>query len=200
MLGVDDLVVVTTPDAVLVLPAQPRRRGEEHRRRPRSARCPRSHAPLSVYRPWGHSEGVDQGQRFQVERIVVTPGGTLSLPKHMHRAEHWVVVHGTAAVTIGEEQRTVHENKSTYVPMGAVHRLADPGRIPLELVEVQPGHTWAKTTSCGSKTSTAARQVQPRLNKAAPAPIFPRRLLGDRPAGLVFTDPTHQSVWRQARG
>jgi mannose-6-phosphate isomerase-like protein (cupin superfamily) len=79
------------------------------------------------------------GERFQVKRIVVTPGRTLSLQRHMHRSEHWVVVRGTAMVTIGEKQNTVHENESTYIPIGAIHRLANPGKIPLELIEVQTG-------------------------------------------------------------
>jgi mannose-1-phosphate guanylyltransferase / mannose-6-phosphate isomerase len=139
VLGVDDLVVVTTPDAVLVLP---RSRAEEVKNivaALKARNVPEAINHRRVYRPWGYYEGVDQGERFQVKRIVVTPGSTLSLQKHMHRAEHWVVVRGTAAVTIGEEQRTVHENESTYIPMGAVHRLANPGRIPLELVEVQTG-------------------------------------------------------------
>jgi mannose-1-phosphate guanylyltransferase/mannose-6-phosphate isomerase len=139
VVGLQDLVVVTTADAVLVLPrnraeevkdlvaelkAQGRGEASNHRR---------------VHRPWGHYEGVDVGERFQVKRIVVTPGSTLSLQRHMHRAEHWVVVRGTAAVTIGEEQRSVHENESIYIPIGTVHRLANPGKIPLELIEVQTG-------------------------------------------------------------
>ena len=139
VLGVADLIVVTTPDAVLVLPraraedvktlvAELRRKGRveatEHRR---------------VYRPWGHYESVDSGERFQVKRIVVVPGGKLSLQKHHHRAEHWVVVRGTAEVTVGDEVRVVHENESIYIPIGSVHRLANPGRIALELIEVQTG-------------------------------------------------------------
>ena len=139
VLGVDDLVVVSTPDAVLVLP---RSRAEEVKdvvAALKARNVPEAMNHRRVYRPWGHYEGVDQGERFQVKRIVVTPGSTLSLQKHMHRAEHWVVVRGTAAVTIGQEQRTVHENESTFIPLGAVHRLANPGRIPLELIEVQTG-------------------------------------------------------------
>ena len=139
VLGVDDLIVVTTPDAVLVLPraraedvktlvAELRRKGRveatEHRR---------------VHRPWGYYESVDSGERFQVKRIVVAPGGKLSLQKHHHRAEHWVVVRGTAEVTVGDEVRVVHENESIYIPIGSVHRLANPGRIALELIEVQTG-------------------------------------------------------------
>jgi mannose-1-phosphate guanylyltransferase/mannose-6-phosphate isomerase len=139
ILGVDDLVVVTTPDAVLVMPrsraervrevfsdlkARGRSEASDHRR---------------VYRPWGHYESVDAGERFQVKRIVVTPGSRLSLQRHLHRAEHWVVVRGTAAVTIGDLERMVHENESIYVPIGATHRLANPGKISLELIEVQTG-------------------------------------------------------------
>jgi mannose-1-phosphate guanylyltransferase/mannose-6-phosphate isomerase len=91
------------------------------------------------WRPWGNYESIDAGQRFQVKRIVVNPGGKLSLQKHHHRAEHWVVVRGTAEVTIGETVQTVHENESVYIPIGSVHRLANPGRIALELIEVQTG-------------------------------------------------------------
>ena len=139
VLGLNDLIVVTTPDAVLVLPraraedvkklvaelnAQGRAEAKEHRR---------------VYRPWGHYDSVDGGDRFQVKRIVVTPGGKLSLQKHHHRAEHWVVVRGTAEVTIGDKVQMVHENESIFIPIGTVHRLANPGRIMLELIEVQTG-------------------------------------------------------------
>ena len=83
--------------------------------------------------------GIDQGEGFQVKRIVVRPGGMLSLQKHHHRAEHWVVVRGTAEVTVGDEVRVVHENESIYIPIGAVHRLANQGKIPLEPIEVQTG-------------------------------------------------------------
>jgi mannose-1-phosphate guanylyltransferase / mannose-6-phosphate isomerase len=139
VLGVEDLIVVTTPDAVLVLPRaraeevkslvaelqrQGRAEAKEHRR---------------VHRPWGYYESIDGGERFQVKRIVVLPGGKLSLQKHHHRAEHWVVVRGAAEVTVGEQVRTVHENESIYIPIGSVHRLANPGRIALELIEVQTG-------------------------------------------------------------
>ena len=106
------------------LKAQNRREAVEHRR---------------IYRPWGYYQGVDNGTRYQVKRIVVKPGARLSLQKHFHRAEHWVVVKGTAAVTVGEDVRTVHENESVYIPIGSVHRLANPGKIPLELIEVQVG-------------------------------------------------------------
>src|SRR5262249_48021118 len=92
-----------------------------------------------VHRPWGYYDSVDMGERFQVKRIVVRPGGTLSLQKHLHRSEHWVVVRGTAEVTIGEATKIVHENESAYIPLGTVHRLKNPGKIPLELIEVQTG-------------------------------------------------------------
>ncbi len=139
VVGVDDLVVVSTTDAVMVIP---RARAQEVRelvsklkteKRPEATDHKRSH------RPWGYYESIDAGDRFQVKRIVVTPGGVLSLQKHRHRAEHWVVVRGTAEVTIGETVRAVHENESVYIPIGSVHRLANKGKIPLELIEVQTG-------------------------------------------------------------
>jgi mannose-1-phosphate guanylyltransferase / mannose-6-phosphate isomerase len=92
-----------------------------------------------VYRPWGFYQSADSGSRYQVKRICVNPGARLSLQKHFHRSEHWVVVRGVAEVTIGEEVKLYHENESAYVPIGAVHRLANPGKIPLELIEVQVG-------------------------------------------------------------
>src|SRR5262249_36229699 len=139
IVGVDDLVVVTTADAVLVtsrakaesvkalveqLKAQNRREAVEHRR---------------IYRPWGYYQGVAMGARYQVKRIVVKPGARLSLQKHFHRAEHWVVVKGTAEVTVGSDVKIVHENESIYIPIGSVHRMGNPGKIPLELIEVQVG-------------------------------------------------------------
>jgi mannose-1-phosphate guanylyltransferase/mannose-6-phosphate isomerase len=139
VLGVENLMVVTTPDAVLVLP---RSRAEDVKDIVSELKArgrPEATDHRRVDRPWGHYDSVDRGDRFQVKRIVVLPGGTLSLQKHMHRAEHWVVVRGTAAVTIEQEQRHVHENESIYIPIGKVHRLANPGRIPLELIEVQTG-------------------------------------------------------------
>jgi mannose-1-phosphate guanylyltransferase / mannose-6-phosphate isomerase len=139
VVGVRDLAVVATPDAVLVVP---RGRAEEVKRLVASLTAASRVEAINhrrVHRPWGHYDSVDTGERFQVKRIVVKPGGTLSLQKHMHRAEHWVVVRGTAEITIGEDKRIIHENESIYVPMGAVHRLANPGRIPLEIIEVQTG-------------------------------------------------------------
>jgi len=137
--GLQDVIVVTTPDAVLVLNAKEadkvkalvddlkrrnRREVVEHRR---------------VYRPWGYYQSVDEGARYQVKRILVRPGGRLSLQKHFHRAEHWIVVKGTAEVTRDENVVQVHENESIYLPIGCQHRLSNPGKIDLELIEVQTG-------------------------------------------------------------
>ncbi|MFM6991722.1 MAG: mannose-1-phosphate guanylyltransferase/mannose-6-phosphate isomerase [Rhodoferax sp.] len=137
--GLTDLIVVETADAVLVahkeqtqhvkkivdkLKEQSRSEGQIHRK---------------VFRPWGWYDGVDAGERFQVKRIVVKPGGILSLQMHHHRAEHWIVVSGTARVTRGDETFLVSENESTFIPLGTTHRLENPGRVPLEMVEVQSG-------------------------------------------------------------
>jgi mannose-1-phosphate guanylyltransferase/mannose-6-phosphate isomerase len=139
VLGVKDLVVVSTPDAVLVVP---RDRAQEVRglvAQLKTENRPEATDHRRVHRPWGFYDSIDAGERFQVKRIVVRPGGTLSLQKHQHRSEHWVVVRGTAEVTIGSDARAVHENESIYIPIGAVHRLANSGKIPLELIEVQTG-------------------------------------------------------------
>lgn len=90
-------------------------------------------------RPWGHFETLRMGKRFQVKSITVDPGGKLSLQSHVHRAEHWVVVEGTATVTIGSERKLVGENQSVYIPLGTVHRLENLGKVPLQLIEVQTG-------------------------------------------------------------
>jgi mannose-1-phosphate guanylyltransferase/mannose-6-phosphate isomerase len=139
VLGAKDLVVVSTPDAVLVLP---RARAQEVRElvaQLKSEHRPEATDHRRVHRPWGFYDSIDAGERFQVKRIVVQPGGALSLQKHRHRAEHWVVVRGTAEVTIADKVKAVHENESIYIPIGAVHRLANHGKIPLELIEVQTG-------------------------------------------------------------
>jgi mannose-1-phosphate guanylyltransferase/mannose-6-phosphate isomerase len=139
LVGVDDLVVIETPDAVLVsdrmrsqdvkhivmaLAVQGREEQTLHRK---------------VHRPWGWYDSIDEGSRFKVKRIQVNPGASLSLQKHHHRAEHWIVVKGTAEITNGEKKLTLTENQSTYIPLGEVHRLANPGTIPLEVIEVQSG-------------------------------------------------------------
>jgi mannose-1-phosphate guanylyltransferase/mannose-6-phosphate isomerase len=139
VVGVDDLVVVSTPDAVLVVPRERAQEVRELVAKLKSAKRSEATDHRCGHRPWGYYDSIDKGERFQVKRIVVHPGGTLSLQKHHHRAEHWVVVRGTAEVTISTEVKDVHENESIYIPIGAVHRLANRGRIPLELIEVQTG-------------------------------------------------------------
>jgi len=140
LVGVENLVVVVTDDAVLVAD---RARAEDLKKLVEKLRTEKraeadSHA--KVHRPWGNYQPLDRGERYQVKRIVVNPGGRLSLQKHAHRAEHWVVVRGTALVTIGDEKKTLRENESVYVPLGAVHRLENPGTTPVELIEVQSGN------------------------------------------------------------
>ena len=133
------MVVVTTPDAVLVTSRDKSEQVKDLVEQLKAQNREQAVRHLRVYRPWGYYQGVDLGTRYQVKRIVVKPNAMLSLQKHFHRSEHWVVVHGTAEVTIGSEVRTVHENESAYIPIGSVHRLANPGKIPLELIEVQAG-------------------------------------------------------------
>ncbi|WP_298354743.1 mannose-1-phosphate guanylyltransferase/mannose-6-phosphate isomerase [Rhodoblastus sp.] len=139
VLGVDDVIVVTTDDAVLVLGA---RHGDKVKDlvdelKRRKLKQAREHRRL--YRPWGYYQSIDGGERYQVKRIVVKPGHKLSLQKHYHRAEHWIVVRGSAEVTRDNEVRMIHENESVYLPIGSVHRLVNPGKIDLELIEVQTG-------------------------------------------------------------
>lgn len=138
-IGVDDLVIVETDDAVMIAP---RDRVQEVKQIVTQLKeRGRSEAEIhrKAYRPWGHYDLVDTGERHQTKRIVVKPGGKLSVQKHHHRAEHWVVVKGTALVTRGDEQLLITENESAYIPLGIVHCLENPGVIPLEIVEVQSG-------------------------------------------------------------
>jgi mannose-1-phosphate guanylyltransferase/mannose-6-phosphate isomerase len=138
-LGVKDLVVVETADAVLV--SDWSRTQDVKQLLEEIAKAGRSEADthVKVYRPWGSYESLAFGGRFQVKRIVVNPGKVLSLQFHHHRAEHWVVVRGTAKITVEGEVRLLGEDQSTYIPLGAVHRMENPGRIPLEIIEVQTG-------------------------------------------------------------
>jgi len=137
--GVDDLVVVATQDAVLVS-SQKDANGLKRLVAKLKTIAPQvTEDHLRVHRPWGSYQSVDNGDRHQVKRIIVKPGGRLSLQKHHHRSEHWIVVRGTARVTVNELVKTVHENESIYIPIGAVHRLENPGKIVLELIEVQTG-------------------------------------------------------------
>jgi mannose-1-phosphate guanylyltransferase / mannose-6-phosphate isomerase len=139
VVGLTDVVVIETPDAVLVadrsrsqdvkhivaqLTAEKREEQTLHRK---------------VHRPWGWYDSIDAGPRFQVKRIMVKPGASLSLQMHHHRAEHWIVVSGTAEVTNGDQVILLSENQSTYIPLGQTHRLANPGKVPLEIIEVQSG-------------------------------------------------------------
>jgi mannose-1-phosphate guanylyltransferase/mannose-6-phosphate isomerase len=138
-LGVEDLIVVVTGDVVLVTK---RERAQDiktlvarlaRERRPELTSLP------TVHRPWGSFRCLHAGERVQVKHILVKPGAQLSLQMHHHRAEHWVVVHGTAKVTRGDEEVLLTENQSTYIPLGTAHRLENPGKIPLHLIEVQSG-------------------------------------------------------------
>ncbi|WKB52160.1 mannose-1-phosphate guanylyltransferase/mannose-6-phosphate isomerase [Eleftheria terrae] len=137
--GLDNVVVVETPDAVLV--ADRSRSQEVKKIVAKLEQRERSEGTLHrlVHRPWGWYDSIDAGPRFQVKRIMVKPKATLSLQMHHHRAEHWIVVSGTAEVTCGEKKILLTENQSTYIPLGEVHRLANPGTIPLEIIEVQSG-------------------------------------------------------------
>ena len=138
-LGVEDLVVVETDDVVLVAH---RDRAQEVKAivgRLEREGAPESKAHRKIYRPWGSYDGVTEGERWQVKRIVVNPGASLSLQMHHHRAEHWIVVQGTAVVEKDGGRELVGENQSTYIPLGCRHRLSNPGKIPVELIEVQSG-------------------------------------------------------------
>ena len=139
VVGLDDIIVVATSDAVLVIPKSQSEKVKELVTALKASNRPEATEHRRIYRPWGYYQGVDSGPRYQVKRIVVKPGGKLSLQKHHHRAEHWVVVKGAAEVTLDQDTRIVHENESIYLPIGSMHRLANPGRIPLELIEVQVG-------------------------------------------------------------
>lgn len=139
ILGLDSCVVVVTEDAVLVTTKDAAHKVGELAARLHAAKRPQAVEHSRVYRPWGHYQDIDAGPRFRVKRIVVDPGQKLSLQKHVHRAEHWIVVRGTAGIVRGDEELVLTENESIYVPLGAVHRLYNPGRIPLELIEVQTG-------------------------------------------------------------
>ena len=137
--GVEDIIVVSTPDATLVVhrdAAQDVKKVVDQLKA--SGRTEHSFHRV-VHRPWGSYDSLEAGGRFQVKRIVVKPGASLSLQKHHHRAEHWIVVSGTAEVTCDEKVFLLAENQSTYIPLGSVHRLRNPGKVPLELIEVQSG-------------------------------------------------------------
>jgi mannose-1-phosphate guanylyltransferase/mannose-6-phosphate isomerase len=137
--GLDNVVVVATDDAILVARREDGEGLRQVVKKVNAVAPTLTQDHLKVHRPWGSYKSVDQGDRFQVKRIVVKQGGRLSLQMHHHRAEHWIVVCGTARVTIGDNVSVLHENESIYVPIGSRHRLENPGKIDLELIEVQTG-------------------------------------------------------------
>ena len=139
MVGLEDIIVVETDDAVLVGKSDRMQEVKDVVARLKADGRSEATWHRKVYRPWGAYDSIDHGERFQVKRITVKPGGTLSLQMHHHRAEHWIVVSGTAEVTRGEEVLLLAENQSTYIPLGVTHRLRNPGKLPLELIEVQSG-------------------------------------------------------------
>jgi mannose-1-phosphate guanylyltransferase/mannose-6-phosphate isomerase len=138
-IGLENLVIVETPDALLVANRNDAQRVREAVEQLRTQGRTECNTPRTVYRPWGCYEDVDSGERFRVKRITVNPGAKLSLQLHHHRAEHWVVVTGTARITRGEEVTLLTENQSTYIPVGVRHRLENPGKIPLQIIEIQSG-------------------------------------------------------------
>jgi mannose-1-phosphate guanylyltransferase/mannose-1-phosphate guanylyltransferase/mannose-6-phosphate isomerase len=139
MLGVSDLVVVETADVVLVAKKDQVQDVKKLVDRLKAEKRCEHLVHKQVYRPWGWYEGIDAGERFQVKRIMVKPGEKLSLQMHHHRAEHWIVVSGTASVTCGDEVKLLAENQSTYIPLGTTHRLENPGKVELHMIEVQSG-------------------------------------------------------------
>ena len=139
MVGMEDTIVVETDDAVMVGHRDRMQEIKEIVARIKASGRNEAAAHRKVYRPWGAYDSIDNGSRFQVKRITVKPGATLSLQMHHHRAEHWIVVSGTAEVTRGNEVILLTENQSTYIPLGVTHRVRNPGKLPLELIEVQSG-------------------------------------------------------------
>jgi len=137
--GVSNLIVVETADAVLVADRSQSQNVKKLVQQLEAQKREELSLHRKVHRPWGWYDSVDEGERFKVKRIQVNPGASLSLQKHHHRAEHWVVVKGTAEITNGDQVLVLTENQSTYIPVGEIHRLANPGSIPLEIIEVQSG-------------------------------------------------------------
>jgi mannose-1-phosphate guanylyltransferase/mannose-6-phosphate isomerase len=138
-LGTKNLLIIDTADALLVADASHAEQVKNVVAQLEARDVPQAQYHRRVARPWGVYDSIDRGDRFQVKRIVVKPGASLSLQMHHHRAEHWVVVSGTAEVTNGDNVMLLSENQSTYIPVGQVHRLSNPGKVPLEIIEVQSG-------------------------------------------------------------
>ena len=137
--GMDDHIIVETKDAVLVAPKERVQDVKELVAMLKKSGRSESSLHREVFRPWGSYDSIDSGERFQVKRLSVKPGGVLSLQMHHHRAEHWIVVEGTARITRNDEVFLLSENESTYIPVGATHRIENPGKVPLHIIEVQSG-------------------------------------------------------------
>jgi mannose-1-phosphate guanylyltransferase/mannose-6-phosphate isomerase len=194
-LGVRDLVVVSTRDATLVTTRERAQDVKAVVARLKAAGRREASSHTLVQRPWGSYESVADGARFQVKRIIVRPGAQLSMQMHHHRAEHWIVVRGTAKVTCGDREFLLTENQSTYIPLGYRHRLENPGLLPLELVEVQSGAYLGEddivrfddrygradaapaasgrstTTAADTTVQPAARGISQRVRHGADAPV-----------------------------
>ena len=138
-IGLDGFTVIASDDAILVMPTDRSQDVKHLVAGLKKEKRNEANEHIKIHRPWGTYETICRGTRFHVKKIVVEPGAILSLQKHHHRAEHWVIVKGTAEVTLGDKVYTVNENESTYLPIGSIHRVANPGKIPLELIEVQTG-------------------------------------------------------------
>jgi mannose-1-phosphate guanylyltransferase/mannose-6-phosphate isomerase len=139
VVGVEGLLCIVTDDAAFIAPLDRAQDVKKMVEELRARRHPRVDEPARVYRPWGSYQTMDRGDRFQTKRIIVKPGAKLSLQKHRHRSEHWIVVNGTAEVTVGDDVKLLQENESTFIPAGTPHRLGNPGKVPLHLIEVQCG-------------------------------------------------------------
>jgi mannose-1-phosphate guanylyltransferase/mannose-6-phosphate isomerase len=138
-IGLDHHCVVETKDAVLIAPLDRVQDVKKIVDRLKSQGREEAESHCKVFRPWGNYEGIDLGDRYQVKRITVYPGQILSLQKHFHRSEHWILVKGTALVTRGDDEIMLVEDQSTYIPLGTIHRLENPGKVDLELIEIQTG-------------------------------------------------------------
>jgi mannose-1-phosphate guanylyltransferase/mannose-6-phosphate isomerase len=137
--GVDNLVIIETADAILIADKSQSQHVKKIVNQLIQDNRQEDKLHRKVQRPWGWYDSIDEGARFKVKRIQVKPGASLSLQKHAHRAEHWVVIKGTAQITNGEQVLSLSENQSTYIPQDTLHRLSNPGNIPLEIIEVQSG-------------------------------------------------------------
>jgi mannose-1-phosphate guanylyltransferase/mannose-6-phosphate isomerase len=139
LIGLDDVVVVETEDAILVAHRKASQKVKDMVQMLAKKNRPEVTEHLTVYRPWGSYTVLEESPRYKIKKIVVNVGAALSLQRHQHRSEHWIVVKGTALVEIDGKQQFVHENESVYVPKSTLHRLSNPGKIPLEMIEVQNG-------------------------------------------------------------